>query len=244
MRAFPASTAALAFLALFTGPATANELPSASELLERSIRYHDPEGRWGSEPLELTLLGTRPGGPDRMTRIEIDLAHGVFTWATERDGNELAARVEGDSIEATMNGSSQIPAEARETYRLSDADVLRKRDYYTYLWGLPMKLRDPGTRIDETVSATEFQGRRVLALRVTYDPEVGGDVWYFYFDPQSAALVGYRFFHDESQNDGEYITTEGEVRAGGLRLPDNRAWYYNSDDGYLGTDSVVSAGGN
>ena len=236
--------AAFSLFVLGSTPVSAADLPNGPELLSRSIGYHDPDGLWGRTPLTLTVEGTRPDGPPRTTEIGIDLAAQVFTWATMRDGHELAARVEGDLVEATMDGSSEIPVEASEKYRLSAEDVRRKRDYYTYLWGLPMKLRDPGARVGESVLVTEFQGAEVLALRVTYDEEVGRDIWYFYFEPSTAALVGYRFFHDEAKNDGEYITTDGEVRVGGLLLPDNRAWYYNKDDGYLGKDSLLFPAGN
>ncbi len=77
---------------------------------------------------------------------------------------------------------------------------------------------------------------------MTYDPDVGGDTWYFYFVPDTFALVGYRFYHDESKNDGEYITLDEEIvdEASGLRLPKVRAWYYNSDGAHLATDDIVS----
>ena len=41
-----------------------------------------------------------------------------------------------------------------------------------------MKLRDAGTRLGE-VTETTFAEREVFGLRVTYEPEVGGDTWYF-----------------------------------------------------------------
>lgn len=228
--------------ALLLAPASATpaDLPSGSELLERSIRYHDPAGVWGSEPLGFRFDETRPGGGVRKTVVAVDLQAETFSWSSERDGHDVSGRLAKDDCELALDGKREFSAEDAETYRLSCDRVAWMRDYYTYLWGLPMKLTDPGTRLDETVAAVEFEGREVLALRVTYDEEVGADTWYFYFDPSTAALVGYRFFHDETKNDGEYITTEGEFVSGTLRLPDNRAWFYNADDEYLGTDTLVS----
>jgi len=107
---------------------------------------------------------------------------------------------------------------------------------------MPMKLTDPGAIVDPKAGIVEFQGRDVYRVRVTYDPEVGSHTWYFYFDPETYALVGYRFFKDESKNDGEYIAFEGEVvdEATGVRLPKTRAWYYNDGDGHLATDDITS----
>ena len=112
------------------------------------------------------------------------------------------------------------------------------RNYYDYLWGLPMKLRDPGTRLG-AVTRVEVDGEPRWRLRVTYDPEVGSDVWDFDFDPETYALAGYRFFHDEAAGDGEWIALDGEIEGRGLRIPQTRAWYMNVDDEFLGTDKLV-----
>ena len=48
--------------------------------------------------------------------------------------------------------------------------------------------------------------------------------------------MGYRFYHVEEKNDGEYITLEGEEKIKGIRFPKTRKWYYNKDDKFLGAD--------
>jgi hypothetical protein len=40
-------------------------------------------------------------------------------------------------------------------------------------------------------------------------------------------------------NDGEYIILENELMIGGIKMPKDRAWYYNKDDKYLGTDYLT-----
>ena len=114
-----------------------------------------------------------------------------------------------------------------------------RRNYYTYLWGMPMKLRDPGTRIDPDVTDAWYQEQKVWSVRVTYDAEVGSDTWYFYFDQQSQALVGYRFYHDEAKRDGEYIVLKGKTEVSGMRIPSHRSWYTNAEGRHLGDDILV-----
>lgn len=217
----------------------AAELPTASELLDRSIEYHDPGGSWGTSALELYLDETRPDGGVRKTDLLIDLPRETFVWNSQRHGRDVGGRVTASGCQATLDGSTDFTDEEAEKFRLSCDRVTWIRDYYTYLYGLPMKLRDPGTLVDDEVTSTEFDGREVLALKVTYEAGVGGDTWYFYFDPETSALAGYRFYHDEAKNDGEYVTIEGEVELGGMKLPEIRAWYYNDGRGYLGTDTLV-----
>ena len=52
-------------------------------------------------------------------------------------------------------------------------------------------------------------------------------------------MIGYRFYHDESKNDGEYITLEGEIEIEGIKMPKDRYWYMNVNDRFLGADLLV-----
>jgi len=49
----------------------------------------------------------------------------------------------------------------------------------------------------------------------------------------------YQFFK-EVKNSGEYILLSGLETINNIKMPKNRAWYYNKDDGYLGTDILSS----
>jgi len=118
------------------------------------------------------------------------------------------------------------------------------KNYYTYLYGLPMKLNDPGTNLSETVENKAFKGKAYLVLKVTYDEAVGSDVWYFYFDPKTYAMEVYQFFKTddngkEKRDSGEYILLTDEAVVNAIKMPKVRAWYYNKDDKYLGTDTLV-----
>ncbi len=230
------ATAALALLAAVPGVGAT----PAAELLAEAIAYHDPAGIWPSRGWRLTFAETRPDGPGRETTVEIDLAAERFAWRQDDGGAVREGRLEAGACELRLDGSAEISAAAREEHGLTCERLARRRDYYTYLWGLPMKLTDPGTPLDPEVSKGEFAGRPALTLRVAYREPLGSDTWYFYFDPESKALVGYRFYHDETAGDGEYILLDGERAAGGLKLPAERAWYTHQGDRYLGTDTLVA----
>jgi hypothetical protein len=217
----------------------------AEELLAQSIAHHDPDGAWERGGLRLELFEDRPGGSDRETVVTLgptDHPDGQafgLRWAV--DGEVREGRLHGESCTWTVDGSPDIPDARREELNLTCDRLAWLRNYYSYVWGLPMKLGDPGTRLAPEVTETTFEGSSVLAVRVDYDPEVGGDSWDVFFDPDTAAMVGYRFFHDRDigdGRDGEWITLNGEVEASGLRLPAVRAWYTNAEDRLLGTDTL------
>lgn len=233
---------ALAVLAVAVtlSPALIAQPPTAEELLDRSIAYHDPDDRWRHGVWRLTLAETRPDGTVRRTVLIIDQPAGRFDYSTRDGGNHIEGSLTDDGCSFRLNGSTSISQEEREQHRLTCERLERMRNYYTYLWGLPMKLEDPGTLLDTTVGSDTFDGSPVVVLRVGYEEPVGSDTWYFYLDPSSWALVGYRFYHDEAANDGEYILLDQQLEAAGLRIPRVRAWYTNADERYLGTDTLES----
>ena len=222
-------------------PSVEAELSDAETLLAQSIAYHDPSDDWSEFSGTLGLEEIRPDGVSRDAEVGLDVATGGFSYSVEADGREVVKRMSQDGCTATIDGVAPDEADVA-THRLECDQIERSRNYYLYLWGLPMKLRDPGTRIDPNVERTEFEGQAVNQIRVTYDADVGGDTWYFYFEPASARMVGYRFYHDERAGDGEYITLEGEVVVGEMRIPARRRWFVNADDRFLGEDVLVRTG--
>ncbi len=212
---------------------------AAQELLARAISYHDPNGLWDNRILQLEWYGT---GADGSERVSVDL-----TLHPDGQQFKLSGRYQGSTLEyeadaakwtATVDGVTDPTPEVRERMRLNREDGWFWRSYYGFLVGMPMKLRDPGTLLDTEPMSVTFQGQDVLAPRVTYDADVGSDTWYFYFDPETARLVGCRFYHDEEANDGEYIVLDGVIESDGLKLPRNRRWYVNEDDRFLGADEI------
>ena len=174
-------------------------------------------------------------------RLIINNAAGIFEYREGKGGDFIEVVLRPNSATAKLNGSTDISNEDREKHRLKPENLSFYRDYYCYLFGLPMKLTDPGAIVDPEVRQTTFQDANVLAVRVTYDPEVGSHTWYFYIDPNTYALVGYRFYKDQTKNDGEYIVLTGEVyHRSGLRLPKLRDWYMNDDESFIGADEILS----
>lgn len=228
---------ALIFLA-FMNMALA-QMPSPNELLEKSIQYHDPNGNWGKSLLQLNFEETRPNGTIRYTNVKINIPGEYFAMDQKNDEEQIIREIYKGECSHQLNGNAEIPEEDIKRLRLTCERTAFMRNYYTYLWGLPMKLHDQGTIFGKQVEMSEFNGEKAYKLRVSYDPNVGSDVWYFYFDLKSYKLLGYRFYHDEAKNDGEYILLEDEIKIAGMRLPKVRKWYTHQDDKFLGTDTLV-----
>ncbi|MDP5076757.1 MAG: DUF6503 family protein [Nonlabens sp.] len=222
--------------------ANAQEI-NGMQLLERSIAYHDPSGNWQNFVGYFTVTMSTPDKSDRVSNIHINLPENRFKVSAVRDSIETMYMVE-DNISTVFETNLNTNLTEQVTNEAAVKRAVFMKDYYTYLYGLPMKLQDPGTIISETVSKKNFKGKEYLVLEVRYEPGVGTDVWYFYFDPKTYAMEVYQFYRVTSdgsidKNSGEYILLTENAKVQGINMPKSRAWYYNKNDVYLGTDRII-----
>lgn len=212
---------------------------TGDQLLQKAIDYHDPNGSWQSFNGKFSVTMSTPDGKVRVSDITINLPKKYFHLSATRDSITVEQTFTKEECEFKLNGSSKISEEDKKTHRLTCERANMMKNYYTYLYGLPMKLKDPGTIIDSKIQKKTFKGKKYLTLRATYTKEVGEDIWYFYFDPKTYAMEVYQFFHDEVKNDGEYILLTEQEEISGIKMPKTRAWYTNKKDKHLGTDVLT-----
>ncbi len=214
---------------------------SGSQLLDKAIEYHDPDGNWSSFKASLTVTMNKPKSTERTTKIQLDLPSQFYSASVQKDGNTTTSTLDKENCTLMYNGSTDIPSAVQDSLGLNCDRALMMRDYYTYLYGLPMKLKDPGTNVYEKIQQKTFKNKEYLVLKVDYDEAVGKDTWYFYFDPKTYAMEVYQFFHEESKNDGEYILLTDTMEVHNIKIPKTRTWYYNKGDVYLATDILTEA---
>lgn len=209
-----------------------------SQLLEKAIAYHDPNENWQRLKTRLYISSVDPAGNENTFEIEIDNNTGYFSHISRNDGKELVKGILSEEVFFLIDGEQNISEEDREKYDLTPESVQWLRDFYVYLYGLPMKLADDGTIVADTLIYQELNGKNYQIVQVNYDASVGKDTWFFYFDPETTAMKAYRFHHGKP-NSGEYILLEEELTVDGVKLPKLRHWYLNKDNKYLGTDKLL-----
>lgn len=213
-----------------------SEPEAGKEIVRKSIEYHDPNGEWEGFQGTLDISLEMGGGPDRRSYVALDKPNGVFSLTELKAGDTIKRYADADTCFSTLNGVIQKSDSIIKAFRLSCDNTKMYRDYYSYLYGLPMKLKDSGTKIDANYERVNFKGGDYLKVKVTYDEAIGKDTWYFYFHPETYSLEAYQFFHDEEKNDGEYILLKGIKQYGSMKIPKDRRWYYNENNKYLGAD--------
>jgi len=229
---------AISVLLIFFTTQLIAQNPTAKEILQKSIAYHDPKGKVMTQEVKLLLNEPRPDGAARNSTLVSNLSKEYFSIDRVAGDHKIKMTLEKGNFSGSLDGNTDISQEEITKHKITKERLTLLRDYYQYLWFLPMKLNDPGTILGDEVLVKDFFGKEGFQIKVTYSPEVGKDTWYFYFDQSTYALIGYRFYHDESKNDGEYILLEGEVAGYNVRIPAIRKWYKHQKDEYLGEDHL------
>lgn len=223
---------------LFSVTSFSQEL-TGDELLEKAIQFHDPNNHWSTFNGEFLVTMEIPEKSSRKSKININLPKEYFSVKAIRDTIVTEYTVDKSICSVAINGDKNPSEEIKKKYSLSCERANMYKNYYTYLYGLPMKLKDEGTIIHQKVVKKTFKGKEYLVLKVTYNKEVGKDNWYFYFDPKTYAMEVYQFFK-EKKDSGEYILLSGLEIINEVKIPKIRVWYYNKDNTHLGTDILSS----
>ncbi|TVZ07974.1 hypothetical protein IZU89_08505 [Cellulophaga lytica] len=211
----------------------------AFEFLDKVIARHDPNNNWPTFKGDFVVTMSTPNKKDRVTDIHINQPKSTFVLSNSKEGKKHTVRVVNDSVHFFVDDRQIVNEEEQKKLKFNKERALFMRNYYTYLYGLPMKLKDKGTIVDPKLYSKTINKKWYKVIKVTYDKEVGKDTWYFYFNPKSLDMEMYQFFHDETKNDGEYILLSNTEIINGVRMPAVRAWYTNKDDKLLGTDVLT-----
>ncbi|MBR9915211.1 MAG: hypothetical protein GYB32_10370 [Algicola sp.] len=230
------------FYVLATSVAISQEL-TGQDLLHKAIAFHDPYQNWPTFNGDLKVTMNTPNKPARKSKILINLPEDFFSVQATVDTTTTTYTLNKGECTIALNGNKYLTEAELAANNLSCERALLYKNYYTYLYGLPMKLKDPGTIIAPDVTRKTFKGKEYLVLKVTYEEAVGNDIWFFYFDPNTFAMEVYQFFKTDDKGQlkpttGEYILLTDLVEINAIKMPKVRAWYYNKNDHYLGTDTL------
>lgn len=219
------------FLFLLLSITTFSQQITGNQLLEKAIHFHDPKGNWKTFNGELFITMKTPDQIKRKSEIRINLPKEYFYIKSYKDASTEEYTVNKGICSKVVGGDKNPSNDPKKTCKRANL----YKDYYTFLYGLPMKLKDEGTIVHQKVAKKIFNGKEYWVLKVTYDENVGKDRWFFYFNPKNYEMEAYQFFKKE-ENSGEFILLSGLEIIQEIKMPKTRDWYYNKDNRYLGTD--------
>ena len=221
-----------------TGEGTSQAGLSAGEVLQRSLRFHDPQDKLAGAALHFVIDEPRIQNPDRLSEVFLNNTEGTFS-INRRYGNTLVTR--GIIQDSCYNLVDSVLVSPEDTammrlHRLECERTQGYRGFYQLLNGMPMSLHAPEVNLlPETVEDT-FAGRKTLQITARFNDPVMSEEWVFYFAPDNYQLLGYGY---AAEGAGEYIRLDGLVLIDDMKLPRMRHWYSQANGAYLGSDIYV-----
>lgn len=213
---------------------------SDSDLLNKALSYHDPEHKWPTLKTRLYLNHVDKAGKKHNFEIELDNSTGYFAHISHIDDKEVVKGYADGKEFYLLDGKQEISKEDRKNYKLTPESLEWVHSFYPYLYELPMKLTDEGVKITEAEKVEDVEGEKCKVLEVDFDPSVGSDNWFFYFEPKTFVMKAYSFNHGDPTS-GEYILLEEEEIVEGIKMPKIRKWYWNKNKEYIGTDILIKS---
>lgn len=209
-----------------------------SELLEKSIQFHDPKGNWNKLHQKFYFHAKEPQDTAIYEELFLDNRFSFFGHISRPDGKLVEKGIMDTLYFSRIDGDSAITPELRKKYRLSKRAITSARNSYVFLYGLPMKMKDKGVKVYDEVKLDTFNKKNYYVIKADFEKGIGNDTWYLYINPTTFAIEGYRFYHNRKPNDGEYIICKDIISVQDIKIPKIRYWYSNANGEYIATDIV------
>lgn len=222
-------------------PASVFGQTDAIEIINKSISFHDPEGKWQNAALKVIIDEPRTSWPERHSELLLDNQSGDFSLTRNSEGHQLQWLYE-DRVSTTFMdklNSETLPADSVNKYRLQTSRTEGYKQFYTFTLGLPMSLKAAKGQIQNDVKPMNFHGQSVHAITYQLEKPLISSTWVFYFDTNTYQLLGCSLLNAETGEQSEYLKFDNLlIDIGGVKLPRIKHWF-DAKDNYLGSDIVV-----
>lgn len=206
----------------FLNISCSNKPKNAIELVNKSVAFHDPNNQWNNLDVLFEFKSSfswNDSIPEQLL-LGIDVPNYSLDYLnTDRKLHYIFTQ---DSC-STLLGSP------------SCSDFIWAYNFYIYMWGLPMKLNDPNTKIKQDFTMESINNKEAYAIEVNYENED----WRFFFDQNTYQLLGFTFIKKDGSNHGEKVIVSDLFEYNGIKFPKIRTFYKLDNNKYIGENEVV-----
>ena len=181
---------------------------TAYQILQKTIKIHDPRGRWQKLNAEFDMSIVREKQADRFFTIALNVPKKHFAYQVKTDTLNYSQGFRGNNFDVIFNGSSTISEANIKKYDLTQTRTQYMREVYEYLLLLPMRLQNDISLLSKDYTIETFNGSSCYKLTIQYQPITENETWHFFIDNQSFILRGYQFYVKDKTTNGEYRSEE------------------------------------
>jgi hypothetical protein len=218
---------------------------SASDLLEKAIKFHDPEGKWNNYSGKVKLNTSFPDGNTYGTEIfEIDVAKNFYCCTRLAGGMKIIKGIKEGKIFRSVNGNINLTPEEINKFGIGDTGIIMMKEWHYFHFGILAYFRSVGSDLQNKVTRSNFMGKDCYLLTFIGDsskvtePRWAGEV-IFYIDAKTFAVNGIQW-----TSWGVYEMLEGSLDINGIKLSKVRNYYTKEDNTLQGVDFFTRADDN
>jgi hypothetical protein len=215
---------------------------TVDKVLGKVHNRYDPNDQWDKLNLRVHIREPRPQTPARFSELIIDNQTGYFRLSRQYEEGTIDRVIDASgSSEILLNGSSNIPDDIVEKYRLSRESNFGYQTFYRTIQGLPSTLNQDVVESFGSMRPELFDGMDVHVIPIKLRESLITREWELLVSEKAGRMVALRFIHppeDEAEN--EIILFEGEFVSGGVTIPRFRHWYMEEGRKYLGSDILLT----
>jgi hypothetical protein len=214
-----------------------NELPTS---LKEAIKKADPENVFSEMIFHMRIQEPRVGNPERFSNVFLNKGTGAFRLERNREDKIAAYIIKEDGTnEVTLDGCQKFTEVEAKTYWLDPKINYRYKEYYKYLFGLPIILNDAERFKFISSEETSWKGQEAITYTFNLTTPIFSPQWKLTFTKEDHVLQRLDFYDPENPEEGEYLLFYGKHQVGSITIPRMKHWYDKKNDEYLGSDIIV-----
>lgn len=192
---------------------------TGKEVLEKTIKYHDPQGVWDNYKGKLFEVTVFASNYVVKETIEIDRPNDFYLSTCFQEFGTLKRGIDKGKNIFSLNDKPDIPDEIKENWGISDDGIKQFREQHYSHFGLPMVYKKSGMTIQDDVKIVDFEGRKCYAVTFIGKPDLIINSFYsgeqiLYIDMNNFSMRGMRWIVGEIDR---YVIFAGEVDINGIK---------------------------
>jgi hypothetical protein len=223
---------------VFTPILSFSQITSKS-ILNKCIQFHDPQSTLLKSGLEYEISIKRTNAKDRYFKINTNLKKRFFVYSVQSDSLFHKQGFKNGSFFHSLRNDYNITNDDEKKYDLGLERTQYLKKVYEYLLYIPSKLSQDLDFLSEDFTIVQFNNKNCYRIKFEYDPNGVNETWYFYIDTNDFSLVGYKFFKQNENTDGEYIVLKNFRTVLGYVIPFQKDWYWNHDKSFFRSDKIL-----
>ncbi len=216
------------------------QIPTANDILTKSIQTHDPNGNWNNASFSIYIQEPRLGNPVRYSEVKLNNKDNSFELKRNREEHVSTHIVDKDGTSITyLDDKIETDTLLINKYRLNPNRNKGYQRFYKVLLGLPMSLNSKKITLNEDVITSSFNKEQCYKLSVILGEPLFSKHWNVFFSKENNKIVGLEMVFPKDPNKGERLVFEGEfIINNDIIIPRIRHWR-ELNDAYSGSDIIL-----